>query len=402
MKNILIYPPLQKLIKEGSSMQKEKPRNKPFAKLYIWIRNFDVYKGHNPLKLLLHHIACRMWDFQEDRDFDMYFLNKRKTQINYISFPRYLLMSLFYKTEYTSQWCQRLAAYIPTKYLSQGLRIEIVMYNTNDARGTPHLSLFPYKHKDREGWENKYDLITCVKLTDYRPETIDEIVPLEGNPEVPLEYKNAVLQWANEGDNWETAISSWQHCKKRFIKEVDMNTITNEQIIELFPSKAVRDYLTKINWQFSERDKELLYRYLKLKEEPAYYDDYVPIPYPFRSGDIIKEIGKEELGIISRYKDDDSFYEEFNRMKTYDCLDWTDTGCTRIDFLSENGKFYHNHINAIYLEYAEIPTEIAKDTPEAYYRSCIRIASNLIRGTENSIEDLQMVCERYAKENLKK
>ena len=69
-------------------MEREKPRNKPFANLYIWIRNFDVYKRHNPFKLLLHYIAYRMWDFQEDKEFNMYFLNKRKTKINYISFPR--------------------------------------------------------------------------------------------------------------------------------------------------------------------------------------------------------------------------------------------------------------------------------------------------------------------------
>lgn len=173
--------------------------------------------------------------------------------------------------------------------------------------------------------------------------------------------------------------------------------ISNEQTIELIPSKAVRDYLTKINWQFSERDKDILYRYLKLMEEPDYYADYVPIPYPFRSGDIVQEIGKEELGVLSRYKDDEAFFEDFNRFKTYDCLDWTDTGCTRIDFLAEDGKFYHTHINAIYLEYAEIPKGTAKDIPEAYYRTSIQIASNFIRGTENSIEDLQMVCEEYTK-----
>lgn len=71
-------------------MKKTKPRNKPFAKLYVWIRDgFDTYRGKNPFKLLLNEIACSMWDFQEAKDFDMYFLNRRKTQINYISFTRY-------------------------------------------------------------------------------------------------------------------------------------------------------------------------------------------------------------------------------------------------------------------------------------------------------------------------
>ncbi|MDY4525985.1 MAG: ion transporter [Treponema sp.] len=59
--------------------------------------------------------------------------------------------------------------------------------------------------------------------------------------------------------NWEDAKSSWMTCKKNFIHDVDVNTITNEQIIALFPSKAVREYLTKLNWQFSDREREILY-----------------------------------------------------------------------------------------------------------------------------------------------
>ncbi len=129
-----------------------------------------------------------------------------------------------------------------------------------------------------------------------------------------------------------------------------MENLTNDQAIELIPSKAVREYLKKINWQFSERDKELLYRYLELKEEPLCYDDYVPVPHPFRSGDIVKEIGKEESGIISRFKDDASFFKWFKEFNQYDPIDWSDTGFTSVDYLAEDGKFFIRHISAMYLE----------------------------------------------------
>lgn len=381
-------------------MEREKPHHKkrPFAKLYVWIRDgFDTYKGKNPFKLLLNEIACSMWDFQEAKDFDMYFLNRRKTQINYISFPRYFIMSKFYKQEYTSQRGHRFAVYIPTKDLPKGLRIEIVMYNTNDARGTPHLSLFPYKHKDREGWENKYDLITCVKLTEKVPKTVDDIIPLEGNPTVPLEYKNAVLQWANEADNWETAKTSWQHCKKHFIQDVDVRTITNEQIIALFPSKAVRDYLKKINWQFSDRDREIIYRYLALNEEPAYEGDYVTIPFPFRSGDLVHVIGNEEkIGVFCSCKDDKDFFEHDKRIK--DFADWSDSGITRVEFLYSDGRFSHEHPYCFDLEPVDFSKDSIKGDP---YKTALTIASELIRGTNNSIECLQMCCKEYAEKNAK-
>ena len=201
-------------------MKKSKPRNKPFAKLYVWIRdNFDVYKGKNPFKKILKYIACKMWDFHDDRDLDMYFLHKRKTQINYISFPRYFLMSLFYETKATSQWWNGLGVYIPTNDLPKGLNVQVVMYNKNDARAKPNLYLFPYKHKVREGLENNYDLIGRIELTEKKPVTIDDIVPVKGY-EIPVAYKKAVLEWANEKNKWEIAKSAWESGKKNFIDEV--------------------------------------------------------------------------------------------------------------------------------------------------------------------------------------
>ena len=375
-------------------MEKAKPHNKPFAKLYVWIRDFDVYKGHNPFKRLLHHIACRMWDFHDARDFDMYFLNKRKTQINYISFPRYLFMSLFYKTEHTSQWWNGLGTYIPTKDLPKGLKVQVIMYNTDDARATPNLYLFPYKHKVREGFENNYDLIGCIELTEKKPEFIDDIVPIKGY-EIPVAYKKAILQWANEKDKWEIAKSAWESGKKNFLHDVDTKTITNEQIIELFPSKAEREYLTKINWQFSDRDREILYRYLALDEEPAYENDYVTIPFPFRSGDLVYVIGKENhIGVLCSCKDDQDFFDLDNQIKSF--ADWTDTASTRVEFLESNGWFNHSHPQAFNLEYAQISEDAAKDNP---YYSALLIASELIRGTNGTIECLQMYCKEYSKKS---
>lgn len=384
-------------------MEREKPHHKkrPFAKLYVWIRDgFDTYKGKNPFKLLLNEIACSMWDFHEAKDLDMYFLNRRKTQINYISFPRYLFLSRFFKQEYTSQWWDRFAVYIPTKDLPKGLRIEIVMYNANDAHAMPNLYLFPYKHKVREGIENNYDLIGRIELTDKRPESIDDIRPLKGY-EVPIEVKRAVLEWANESDNWENAKSNWERGKKGFIHDVDIKTITNEQIIALFPSKAVRQYLTNINWQFSDRDREILYRYLALNEEPAYEADYVTIPFPFRSGDLVHVIGNEEqIGVFCSCKDDKDF-EEWNKTineKLSDTADWSDSGITRVEFLYPDGRFSHDHPYCFDLEPVDFPKDSIKGDP---YKTALTIASELIRGTNNSIECLQMYCKEYAEKNVK-
>ena len=120
-------------------------------------------------------------------------------------------------------------------------------------------------------------------------------------------------------------------CKKNFIHDVDVNTITNEQIIALFPSKAVREYLTKINWQFSDREREILYRYLYLDEEPQYENDYVTIPFPFRSGNLVYCIGEENrVGVFCSCKNDEDFFELDNRIKDYS--DWIDAAAHELSF----------------------------------------------------------------------
>ena len=45
------------------------------------------------------------------------------------------------------------------------------------------------------------------------------------------------------------------------------NIPSNEEIIKMIPSKAVREYLQKIGHQFSERDRYLLWLYLDPKKE---------------------------------------------------------------------------------------------------------------------------------------
>jgi len=64
--------------------------------LYIWIRNFDIYKGCNPIKLIFKWFAGKMWDYQDARDLEYVFTNKNQTPANKCSFFRYLILSLFF------------------------------------------------------------------------------------------------------------------------------------------------------------------------------------------------------------------------------------------------------------------------------------------------------------------
>ena len=77
---------------------------------------------------------------------------------------------------------------------------------------------------------------------------------------------------------------------------------------------------------------------------------------------------------------------------------------TRVEFLGSDGKFSHEHPYAYNLEYAKLPDDsekepqTIKDNPNKH---ALQIASELIRGTNSSIECLQMCCEEYKKKNKK-
>lgn len=74
------------------------------------------------------------------------------------------------------------------------------------------------------------------------------------------------------------------------------------------------------------------------------------------------------------------------------CLDISDTGSTRVEFLQPDGSFCHEHPCVLFLEYAEL----SEDDPR---KDVLKIASELLRGTESSLEALACNCERYASRN---
>ena len=176
---------------------------------------------------------------------------------------------------------------------------------------------------------------------------------------------------------------------------------TNDEIIAAIPSKAVREYLRKIGHKFSERDLALLYRAIVMGEEFEFKelgekDDYVSVPFPFRSGDIVTLVGGQncDVGVFASCKDDESWrrWDEYLRTKLAGFVDFSDTARTRVDFLRPDGTFWHDHPSALYLEYAEF----SDDDPR---KDALEIASELLRGTESSLEDFQRLCKEYSDRN---
>ena len=198
---------------------------------------------------------------------------------------------------------------------------------------------------------------------------------------------------------------------EKLIESEKANIPSNEAIIKMIPSKAVREYLQKIGHQFSERDRYLLWLYLDPKKEDESEElwekgRYVSVPHPFRRGDIVvcydscpaftnsgEHKGKYEIGIMQSFADADAWTEWDNAVKTRlkSVTDFSDVSTT-VEFLYPDGSFSHEHPNPMELEFArDVEGALPEDTPKTDY---LEVASDLIKG-DGSIELFQMYRDDY-------
>ena len=198
---------------------------------------------------------------------------------------------------------------------------------------------------------------------------------------------------------------------EKLIESEKANIPSNEAIIKMIPSKAVREYLQKIGHQFSERDRYLLWLYLDPKKEDESEElwekgRYVSVPHPFRRGDIVvcydscpaftnsgEHKDKYEIGIMQSFADADAWTEWDNGVKTRlkSVTDFSDVSTT-VEFLYPDGSFSHEHPNPMELEFArDVEGALPEDTPKTDY---LEVASDLMKG-DGSIELFQMYRDDY-------
>ena len=159
---------------------------------------------------------------------------------------------------------------------------------------------------------------------------------------------------------------------------------TNDEIIALIPSKAVRDYLVKIGHEFSERDRELLCR----RGDIVAAYGYAPVFSPH------KHEVEYSLGVMRSFYDDAAWQDWDTDVKTRLCdlTDFSDVSTT-VEFLQDDGSFSHNHPNPMELEFAsDVQGALPKDSLRT---TLLEVASELLSG-EGSIELYEMYKKSYA------
>lgn len=103
------------------------------------------------------------------------------------------------------------------------------------------------------------------------------------------------------------------------------------------------------------------------EDKGRFENAYVELPYFFKTGDLVREVGMNDIGIVT---------EVPQRM----CPDYSDCS-VRVEYVGENGKFIHEHVPLIVLECADFDSAGPR-------KEVLKSAQRLLQG-KGSFQTLQ-------------
>ncbi len=124
-------------------------------------------------------------------------------------------------------------------------------------------------------------------------------------------------------------------------------------------------------------------------DEERFEDAYVDLPYPFRTGDLVREVGCDEIGVVQSERTDEE-YELFRtraeKMRQEGHFNSYGDASIPVEYPDENGNFGHSHVLIANIEYA-VPDE---NDPK---REVLEYASLMLK-KRCYIQEFQMVCRQ--------
>jgi hypothetical protein len=107
------------------------------------------------------------------------------------------------------------------------------------------------------------------------------------------------------------------------------------------------------------KNQECTYLYCSDVKEPGegcrksrFEDAYIDIPYPFKNGDRVHEIGNDLIGVVYD-KGYENTRDSRKKLQAEGFIDYSD--CTLVvNYPDENVEYVHDHVRITRLEYAEL------------------------------------------------
>lgn len=187
-----------------------------------------------------------------------------------------------------------------------------------------------------------------------------------------------------------------------------------KKIVKVCPVTSKEDYADyEDDYIFSEVgcvyfDKNGVWTYCDSYEVPeppmsdgAFHSSYINIPYPFRTGDVVRIITENNrLGLVFGYKTQEEIDEAYERLK--DSMDYSDYQVSvdkyYYDEKDDSFGWGHEHISPLKMEYANLKWNEIESGSEEYL---MMIASDVTKG-KASISSLEYFEEKYREAVRKK
>ena len=131
-------------------------------------------------------------------------------------------------------------------------------------------------------------------------------------------------------------------------------------------------------------------------EEKTFHTSYIPIPYPFRQGDVVRILcDNNRLGVVHGCKTDEEIEQEYEKHKDY--YDYSDYQVVvesyYYDSTDDTFGWGHQHISPLNLEFVDIDPKTTTDGSE---EDLLLEASYLVKG-KSVLCGLEFAESRYRK-----
>lgn len=144
--------------------------------------------------------------------------------------------------------------------------------------------------------------------------------------------------------------------------------------------KSVEDSVLEWTGEKDETDKE------------RFENAYVDLLYPFRTGDLVRLVGENEIGIVHTERTDEEYEENriwmLDRWQKGRGCDYTDVSMV-VEYVDEDGNFGHRHVSTVNVEYASPDEKNPKKKVLEWGRRVVTGGSTL--------ECFQMMCEEMVR-----
>lgn len=241
-----------------------------------------------------------------------------------------------------------------------------ICYNSKLALPEKHRLLIQLSEKTKDQELSKM----ISKRVNYDAKCFDTFMSNQGNYIYTLEvYEDE--EWLNEGYFTDAQIAKAYGMVMKNPFLINKCRITTEVHKKIYSESTVAAYTYDCTGNITKYWSSELSDQVNSSDDDFFVKRFVNIPNPFQRGDIVRHIGKDEYGVVETSQ---SEWAEFLNMIHSKRLfaDWYDASIT-VSFLSEDGKFSHQHINPIFLEKAE-PED---SDPQ---KNLFEMASGLLRG----------------------